>query len=104
MQTVWWNPTITLANVLARLRLTETDIDQARLTALIPMAGYQINDYLDRTVTPTTAQAASLQDALESLTVALYLPPVQNLDGTYVNPVDMVAGQLTPTRQRWGVA
>lgn len=68
------------------------------------MAGYQINDQLDRTVTPTTAQAASLQDALESLTIALYMPPVPNLDGTLVNPVDMVLGQIMPVRQRWGVA
>lgn len=95
---------MTLSNVLARLRLTETDIDQARIEALIPVAGYQINDRLDRTVTPTASQASSLQDALESLTIALYLPPVQNLDGSYVNPVHMVAGQLTPSRQRWGVA
>lgn len=106
VQSEWWDLESTLTNVLRMLRLAGGDIDEDRITALIPTAGYQINSRLDLTIgiVPGSAEALSLQDALESLTIALYQPPVQDIDGSFMDPVDMVAGQITPQRERWGVA
>ena len=48
-QTVWWDPAATFASIMNTLRLQQIDVDADKLKALIPAAGEQINDYLDRT-------------------------------------------------------
>lgn len=113
VQSDWWNVDATLAAVLAKLRLGTTDIDENRLRALVPAAGYKINAYLDLTVAPSAvgAHTEALQDALEQLVIAMYGPPIQNFDSfrstgqsSFVDPIETVAGLLDPKKERWGFA
>lgn len=99
--TAWWDAPTILASVLAKLRLTNTDIDVARITALVPAAGYQINRRLDRTVALDAAQVVANTPALVDLVIAMYLPPVRSLDGGFVRPLDTIS---LVGRERRGVA
>lgn len=96
--TVWWDPTETLANVLAQLRLYSNDVDEDRLAGLIPAAGEHIDNYLDReTPVEGPPPAPSLQAELERITIALY-------HGVDDDPIGRDVGLLTLHKQRWAVA
>lgn len=105
LQTEWWDLDATLESVLHTLRLASADVDEPKLRYLVPIAGFQINERLDRTEELSEEEAGSLQHALEQLTIALYRPAERDAsDGTFINPIDTVVGQIMPARERWGVA
>ena len=111
-QTVWWDVPATVADALAVLRLTEGDVDAARITELVPVTGWRINERLDRTGPPPTPPPDTWQQALVYGVCALY----RAKDSTRVDldtgfgpgdvPVDPLAGVwplLQGSRQRFGV-
>lgn len=100
-QTAWWDVTATADAVLVKLRLTSTDVDRGRIEALIPVAGYRMNQRLDRTEVQSAAQIAANKQALIIYVIALYGPPARKPDGSFVDPLDTIplAG-----RQRRGIA
>jgi hypothetical protein len=113
---VWWDTAATLAAVFAVLRLTDGDVDQARIEALIPAAAGNIDAKLDGEVAvsgpppPPWAQAA-----LELETVAMYRAQGNDIDPSVVlggfptrrdalvgGPA--VAALVGPHKTRYGVA
>lgn len=112
----WYDPAQTRSNVLARLRMTESDVDVDRVDRSIAAAKDAIDARLDRT-TPIAGPppAAGLQEALEVAAVAIYhrgtvtatvgagaitLPTT----GEPFDPLADVAVELEPYRERWPVA
>jgi hypothetical protein len=113
---VWYDTAATVAAVFTILRLTDGDVDQARIEALVPAAAGNIDHKLDGTVPvvgpPPPAWA---QTALELETVALYRAQGNDIDvsvplGGFPPPRDALAGGsavtalVGPHRARWGVA
>lgn len=89
------------AAVLSKLRITNTDVDAARIEELVPVAGWQINARLDRTTSLTPDEIATNTVALEELVIALAMPRPRNPDGSYVDPL---ATLTLAGRQRRGIA
>lgn len=108
-QAVWWDPVVTLAAVLAQLRLSGGDIDEARIAKLIPAAGQLINEHLDLAVDPAPPIPVALQDALERVTIKMY-NRTGDVDSVGVviydgaDPLGEVVSQLAPYKSRWGCA
>jgi hypothetical protein len=114
--TPWWDDTVTVANVLAQLRLTESDVDAARIAELVPAAGAAINAFLDRPDATPPAPLELLQAALEQVTVELYrrkdagtgdatdlsLAAVVSRYGA-TDPLGEVRAQLQPYKRRFGL-
>lgn len=125
----WWNLDTVVADVLARLRLQATDVDELRIRALVPAAAVQINDELDRVwaMTPEgtvdtadvdedldvtepleTNVTPDILDALSRLTIELYRRGRSDRDGNFpveIGPaIDVVVGELASHRSRWGIA
>lgn len=69
---VWYDLDVTVAAVLAVLRLTASDVDAERIRALVPVAGQLIDTRLDRQVALTSPAPLPVLVALENLTVELY--------------------------------
>ena len=112
----WWDPVSTKAAVLHQLRLREGDVDEDRVEALIPVAGHLINVYLDRPADSSWPVAATLQPALEQVTIELYRRKDAPLSGSndwastagmlpfgQVDPIAQVAAELAGQKRRWGV-
>ena len=112
----WWDPTATLDAVLHTLRLTDTDVDAARIAELIPVAGRLIDNHLDRLEAILGPPPDPVVQAeLERVTIVLYRakdsPPTSaeglmqsawsptSLDALYESRVN-----LAPFKQRRGVA
>jgi hypothetical protein len=111
---LWWDTTATVAAVFNILRLSDGDVDQARIESLIPSAAGAIDAYLDGVVAivgpPPPAWA---QTALEMETVARYRDQSAGDPGDAFGaqrPRDALAGGeavaslLRPHRARYGVA
>jgi hypothetical protein len=94
------------------------DVDESRITSLIPAAGFLIDNYVDR-CEPLPGPPADpvLQGVLEQVTVELYrrkdAPPSSSSDwssgpGSFrfgaVDPIGEVITQLAPYKQRHGIA
>lgn len=92
--TAWWDVASTAAAVLARLRLSTDDLDEARIKSLVPAAGVLIDQYIDSTT--AIAAAPALTDAIVEVTAAMYRDEP--------DPFGSVRAQLEPFRRRWGVA
>jgi hypothetical protein len=115
--TPWWDETATVDAVLAQLRLSSGDVDEARIAALVPAAGAAINAYLDRWEPVQPAPSHVAQAALEQVTIELYrrkdagaanpgdfsLAAVVTRYGS-TDPLGEVRAQLAPYKRRWGVA
>ena len=109
---VWWDVDQTTADALAILRLTGTDVDAARIRALVPVAGQLVNQFLDATE-PDVSMPAPVAQALTYATVELYRqkdsPPATaddfGLSPGYVpaDPLQPVRAMLAPYRRRWGI-
>lgn len=107
----WWDQGATLAAVLHQLRLQSGDVDDTRVSALIPAAGYLINTYLDRCdAAPGPPANPVLQEALQRQTIVLYgrqdptstFVPAPSPSPTGLDPE--VQAMIEPFRQRVGAA
>jgi len=113
----WWDSATTRDAVLHRLRLQSGDIDDTRVSALIPAAGFWINDFLDRCdAAPGPPPNPLLQEALIIATINLYNN--QQTSGTstsdfsamgvispaVIDPIGEVRLMLMPFKERFGVA
>lgn len=115
--TVWWDATATTAAALAMLRLTDGDVDAARVAADVDPAGQTINQRLDRD--PADAYTAAtapvqLQKAIVLVVVNMYRgkdQPAASIDGMILgtvppSTVDPLAGArhlIDPFRARRGM-
>ena len=110
---VWWDVDGTTGDVLAILRLSDVDVDAARIRALVPVAGQLINQFLAATVAPAGTMPDPVVHALTYATVELYRqkdsPPAGaddfGLSPGYVpaDPLQPVRAMLAPYRSRFGV-
>ena len=111
--TAWWDVDTATGDALAILRLSGTDVDAARVRALVPVAGHLINQFLDTPDPPMVAPADPVFQALTYATVELYRqkdsPPSTGddfgLSPGYVpaDPLQPVRAMLAPYRRRWGI-
>ena len=115
--TVWYDPDVTQANVLATLRLGSSSPDAALISAKIPAAATAIEHYLDRAV-PITGPPPepALQEVLEGVTIRLYHRTaivatigagVSSLEAPATGTFDPLADfyvELAPFKQGWAVA
>ena len=111
---VWYDPDVTLAAVLAELRLAGGDVDEERLRALIPTAAADIDDYLDR-VDPTDGPPPDplLQEGLQIVVIDMYRDQpagAAELAGlavpvaaTVYDPLSRARPLLIRRKQRFGV-
>jgi hypothetical protein len=104
---VWYDLDATTAEVLAILRLTEQDVDTARIVELVPAAATLIDEYLDGTEAVSgPPPAPKLQTALNKVTEDLY----RRKDTTAVfiqslpHVLDPVRSELAGSKQRWGIS
>lgn len=125
----WYDLDTVVADVLARLRLQENDVDEPRIRELVPVAAMQINNYLDRVYAMTPAGTAdtadvdedgdvaelletnvtpTILDALKRLTIELYGRGRSDRNGSVAveigDPLDVVLDDLTSHKSRWGFA
>lgn len=116
-QTVWWDAPAVAASALAVLRLDETDVDADRVAGLVPAAGAQVNNYLDRTAADPvpTPPPDDLADALVQVVVELYRrkdAPPSSVDALLasswrapsLDPLAGVRACLLRYKRRWGIA
>jgi hypothetical protein len=113
---VWYDPAAVVTAVLAVLRLSDGDVDQARIEALVPAAAGNIDAKLDGTVAVTGPPPPPwAQTALEMETVALYraqgndITAYAALGGAQPVRDALVGGPavqslLAPHKARWGVS
>lgn len=117
IESAWYDPALTKANVLAALRLTATDIDVPRIDQAIPTAAHAIDQFVDRVdPLPQAAATPALQSILDRATVAEYhiLGIVSTLGagagaapiipGSPFDPLVDVRVELLAFKQRWGIA
>lgn len=103
----WWDAASTRDNVLHQLRLQSGDVDDTRVSNLIPVAGYKINTYIDAVDSPPGPPPNPvLQAALERYTIGLYgrQDPPDSTTVFGVDPFDEVKPMLAPFKRRRGVA
>lgn len=102
----WYDIQVTVEQVLAILRLTEQDVDVARIDASVPAAAIHLEQYVDGIdVIEGPPPSAALQQALNVVTIALY----QRKDpAVFVTAppeiLDPVRSEIRHAKQRWGVA
>jgi hypothetical protein len=115
--TVWWDATAVTAAALAMLRLTDGDVDAARVAGDVDPAGQTINQRLDRDpVDAYTAATApvQLQKAIVLVVVNMYRgkdQPASSIDGmilgtvppSYVDPLAGARHLIDPFRARRGM-
>jgi hypothetical protein len=113
----WYDPAVTQANVLAKLRLSAASADAALIAALVPAAAGAIEQHLDR-VTPIEGPPPdpALQEVLEGVTIRLYHRTamvatigagVSTIEAPASGPFDPLADfyvELAPFKERWAVA
>ncbi|HET9665680.1 MAG TPA: hypothetical protein VFP09_02945 [Desertimonas sp.] len=109
----WWDVPSTTGDALAILRLTDVDVDAARIAALVPVAGQLINQFLDQP-SPGAVIADPVVQALTYAVVELYRqkdsPPSTaddfGLSPGHVpaDPLQPVRAMLAPYRRRWGLS
>ena len=113
----WYDPTVTQANVLARLRLSSASADAPLIAALVPAAATAIEQYCDR-ITPLEGPPPdpALQEVLEGVTIRLYHRTavvatigagVSTIEAPASGPFDPLADfhvELAPFREGWAVA
>lgn len=125
----WYDLDTVVADVLARLRVGQTDVDEPRIRSLVPAAAVLLNDELDR-VYPMTAASGidssdldedsdvtellatnvtpDILDALSRLTIELYRRGRSDTQGNFPlevgSAIDVVAGDLASHRSRFGIA
>lgn len=125
----WYDLDTVVADVLARLRLQSTDVDEPRIRALVPAAAVQINDELDRVwaMTPAgtvdtadvdedldvtelleTNVTPDILDALSRLTIEMFRRGRSDRDGNFPveigSALDVVVGDLSTHKSRFGIA
>lgn len=125
----WYDLDTVVADVLARLRLQTTDVDEPRIRSLVAVAAMQINDELDRRYPMTAASGIDSTDldedldvteplltnvtptileALSRLVIELYRRGRTDTQGNIVVEVgaaiDVVAGDISPHKSRFGIA
>lgn len=111
--TVWWDVDEITAAALAVLRLTETDVDAARIRALVPDGGQRLNQFLDQSAAPSSPVPETWTNELVAVVVRLYRqegsPPASaddfGLSPGYVpsDPMQQSRAALAPYRRRFGV-
>jgi hypothetical protein len=108
---IWYDTAATVAAVQAVLRLQSGDVDEDRLTALVPVAAGIIDDYIDGTVALTGPPALpQVQHALERTVIDLYVAGTPATAAAVVSwlPEGVVRNLLDPIigtkRARHGVA
>lgn len=117
-QSVWWDPAAVTAAALKQLRLTEGDVDQARVAGYVPVAGYLANEWQDRDSVANPVPdpvPPPWTDALVQVVVELYrrkdAPPV-SLDGALLgawrppstDPLAGVYAMFRGAKRRWGLS
>ena len=101
----WYDLAATVDNVLAILRLTDQDVDRARVEAAVPAAAALIDQYVDRPVVlDGPPPSPPLQQALEQAAIDLYRRPPATGFGSYPKLLDPVRSEILHAKQRWGVA
>ena len=128
-QGAWYDLDTVVADVLARLRLTGTDVDEPRIRALVPSAAVLINAELDRVYPMTPVGTVDVDDvdedadvtelletnvtpdileALARLTIELYRRGRSDTQGNFPvefgSAIDVVAGDLSSHKSRFGIA
>ncbi len=112
-QTAWWDVAETAASALSQLRLESTDVDATLIEEQVPVAGWEINQFQDRTGPPIAGDLPTLQWAIVRVTMAMYRakasPPSDpdlSLSLGYVpaDPLAEVRPMLARLRNRMGVA
>ena len=109
--TEWWDVADITGAARHVLRLTDGDVDAARLEELVPACGQRINAYLDRVAAdPADVTDPVLRQALVDMTVADYraaAPTSPDLAfGVGYPPADpltQVRGQLAARKERFGI-
>ena len=111
--TVWWDVDEITAAALDVLRLTEADVDAARIRTLVPDGGQRINQFLDQTAPPPSPPPETWINELVAVVVRLYRaegsPPAAaddfGLSAGYVpsDPLQQSRAALHPYRRRFGV-
>lgn len=125
----WYVLDTVVADVLSRLRLQGTDVDEPRVRSLVPAAAVQINGELDRVYAMTPAGTADVDDvdedadvaelletnvtpdiidALVRLTIELYRRGRSDTQNNFPlesgSAIDVVIGDLSTHESRWGIA
>lgn len=125
----WYDLDTVVADVLARLRLSGTDVDQPRIRSAVAAAAVLINDELDRVYPMTAASGidssdldedldvteplatnvtADILDSLSRLTIEVYRRGRSDTQGNFPvevgSAIDVVAGELSSHKSRWGWA
>lgn len=128
-QGAWYDLDTVVADVLARLRLLESDVDEPRIRLLVPSAAVLINDELDREYPMTAASGVDsddldedldvteplatnvtpdILDALSRLTIELYRRGRSDTQGNFPvevgSAIDVVIGELSTHKSRFGIA
>lgn len=128
-QGVWYDLDTVVADVLARLRLPLTDVDEPRIRGLVAVAAMQINNELDRRYPMTAASGIDTEDldedldvtealatnvtptileALSRLTIELYRRGRSDTQGNFPvefgAPIEVVLADISPHKSRWGIA
>lgn len=125
----WYDLDTVVADVLARLRIGGTDVDEPRIRLAVGAAAVLINDELDRVYAMTplgTADTADVDedldvtelletnvtpdilDVLSRLTIEIYRRGRSDTQGNFPfeagSAIDVVVGDLSSHKSRWGFA
>lgn len=125
----WYDLDTVVADVLARLRVGATDVDEPRIRAAVPAAAVLINAELDRVYPMTAASGIDTEDldedldvteplatnvtpdildSLSRLTIELYRRGRSDTQGNFPVEVgaaiDVVVDDLISHKSRWGIA
>lgn len=128
-QGAWYDLETVVSDVLGRLRLQGTDVDEPRIRSLVPSAAVQINDELDRVYEMTPEGTADVDDvdedaditellatnvtpdildALARLTIELYRRGRSDTKGNFPvefgSALDAVLPELASHKSRFGIA
>lgn len=115
---VWWDPALVVADVLARLRLGDVDVDADWIAALVDPAGQALNQRLDRDPADALTVATAppqLHEAIVRVVIELYRDkdaPPSSVDGMIaaswrppsLDPTLGVRYLIEPFKTRRGVA
>lgn len=100
---VWYDLAATRDDVLAELRLTDTDVDVPRVEAIIPAVAMRFDEFFDRIDTiPGPPPPPLVQRRLVTATVVEY----RNKDAPFqaALPTDIGRADLLPFKQRFGIS
>lgn len=109
--TEWWDVADIAAAVRDILRLTDSDVDAARIAELVPAAGRRLNTFWDRTTPVDPADPMARRDLID-LTVAYYrdkdTPPTSpdlafGVGYRPTDPLSQIRASALANKRRWGV-